>query len=97
MVSVGKTEVQTAVNLAVGARLQQWPLLYNLHCVLKLEQCEVDCYIMHRGLEEIDNRAPLSLCQGVLNKEKKARKHQRGVRMGLIDAAVEVEGAPGAF
>ena len=67
--------------------------------MLKSEQGKVGCYIT-QGLEEIDNRVPPSLCQGVPNEEKKARKHQRSVRKDLIDAEVEVEGVthdPGAF
>ena len=66
-----------------------------LESVLKLLQCEVGCYTA-QGLEEIDNVRLYHPARKGSDKEKKARKCQRAVGKGLIDAAVEVD-APGAF
>ena len=77
--------------------LQQRPLLYNLQCA---EVAAMPARLAVQCLEEIDNVCLSYSARNGSDKEKKAKKRQRAVRKGLIDAAVEAKGvtyALGAF
>ena len=69
--------------------LQQRPLLYDLQCA---EVAAMPASLAVQCLEEIDNVCLSYSARNGSDKEKKAKKRQRAVKKGLIDAAVEAKG-----
>ena len=92
----GPATVETATFLATG--------LFNhgaatIRAVMQSMHCDVGTFV-NSGLEILDTQRLYHSAKKSKAQQKKARKHRRAVRKGLVDAVVEKEGVvydAGAF